>query len=329
MLCPPVPKLLAARAPSPKREPGEEQKSRKAEDHFHHSALQSGQDKKHFRRPETPERDYFRDVIFEDIEFNKVIGAGSFGQVSKGTYQGKVVAIKQCKVEHENDRIMLLKEIHHLEKLRHPRLVSYLGSCYMKQHVYILLEYMCGGSLFHLIFPGYGREKRKLTFTQKVDMAEHVTAGLTYLHDLNVVHRDLKTLNIILDDKLNCKICDFGLTVTLERTHMTVRSMQGSPRYMAPEQFESTSRITEKVDIWAMGCVMLELFCDVQPFANASGLQHICNELLVKKKGPLVPAEADPRARVLIRACFAFEPKQRPTAETLEEALESIKADLR
>mmetsp|Transcript_15225 Transcript_15225/g.47870 ORF Transcript_15225/g.47870 Transcript_15225/m.47870 type:complete len:143 (+) Transcript_15225:111-539(+) len=133
-------------------------------------------------------------------------------------------------------------------------------------------------------------------------------------------------MNVVLDEELNCKICDFGLTITLEKTHLTVRSLQGSPRYMAPEQFEATARITEKVDIWQMGCVMLELFCLTVPFTNCTGLQQIATELLLRKKPPAIPLEADPRARVLVQACFRIDPKARPEAEPLREALTGIHA---
>lgn len=238
------------------------------------------------------------------------------------------MAIKQCKIRKAGDRDMFFKEIAHLGKLRHERIVSFLGSFEAQESVVILMEFMSGGSLWHLIFPGSGKIKRMLPFAQKVEMAEQIASGLAYLHDMNVVHRDLKTLNIILDDRLNCKICDFGLMVTLDKTHMTVGSMEGTARYMAPEQFESTSRITDKTDVWALGCVLLELFCDVTPYAYCSTVQQICKELLIAKKYPQVPPDADPRARVLIRSCFYFQPKQRPSAESLEEALAGVRADL-
>mmetsp|Transcript_57382 Transcript_57382/g.133779 ORF Transcript_57382/g.133779 Transcript_57382/m.133779 type:complete len:143 (-) Transcript_57382:109-537(-) len=131
-------------------------------------------------------------------------------------------------------------------------------------------------------------------------------------------------MNIVLDEELNCKICDFGLTLTLEKTHVTVKALQGSPRYMAPEQFEAAARITEKVDIWQMGCVVLELFCLAIPFSHCTGVQQIATELLLRKKPPMIPATADPRARILIHACTRIDAKQRPYAEQLREALAGV-----
>ncbi|CAE8699874.1 unnamed protein product [Polarella glacialis] len=112
---------------------------------------------------------------------------------------------------------------------------------------------------------------------------------------------------------------------------MTVWGMQGSPRYMAPEQLDSSdnrpTRITEKVDIWQMGCVMLELFCLAVPFASFTSVAAIITELIVKKRGPAVPEKADPRARVLITACLRIRPKIRPSAEMLLEALHGVCPD--
>jgi serine/threonine protein kinase len=262
-------------------------------------------------------------LAFEEILFDEPIGTGSFGAVWKGRCRGDVVAVKACKVGDAHDSDMLLREIRYLQKLRHPRLVSFLGFCNRPPHIHLLMEFMPGGSLHALLFNSSARGRR-LSFERKARMAHQVADGLAYLHEQHVVHRDLKTMNIVLDLALSCKICDFGLTITLEKTHLTVRHIQGSPRYMAPEQFEAAARITEKVDIWQMGCVMLELFCNAVPFAAAGGVQQIATELLVKRRPPPCPSEADPRARVLVQSCLRIDARRRPWAGMLEEALSIV-----
>jgi len=276
------------------------------------------------RRPGTLHDSEDMDVCYEEISFGEAIGAGSFGAVWRGVCRGMEVAIKQCKVGEPKEAEMLLLEMRYLQKLRHPSLVSFLGCCNRAPHVVMMVEYMPGGSLHALLFGagGAAEPRRPLSFSMKAGMALQVAEGLAYLHDLSVIHRDMKSMNIVLDRELNCKICDFGLTLTLERSHVTVKSLQGSPRYMAPEQFETTARITEKVDIWQMGCVMLELFCQSVPFAGALGVQQIAAELLVRKRPPRVPSDgADSRARVLIEACLRIDSRQRPEAATLEDAI--------
>jgi len=257
------------------------------------------------------------DISPSDIQFLEKIGTGSFGAVWRATFRGQEVAVKQCKVGDLKDTHMLLKEIQCLQSLRHPCLVSFLGCCNRPPHVLMLMEYMPGGSLYDLLF----KRRVALDFEQKCQMASEVAEGLSYIHGLSVVHRDLKTANIVLDKALRCKICDFGLTIALEHTHLTVLSLQGSPRYMAPEQFEPAARITDKVDIWQFGCVMLELFCVVIPFRHCTGLQQIARELLVHKRPPSLPNEADLRARTLVQACCRIAPTTRPAAVALHRAL--------
>lgn len=260
------------------------------------------------------------EVPYEEIKFREAIGAGSFGAVFLATWREQDVAVKQCKVACQQDADMLLLEIRYLQALRHRRLVSLLACCHRAPHVVMVMEYMAGGSLYSLLFS----KKAKLPFERCAQMALQISEGLTYLHSLHVVHRDLKTMNIVLDKAWNCKICDFGLTVSLDRSHLTVDRLQGSPRYLAPEQFEAAAKITLKVDIWQMGCIFLELFCQVIPFHNATAVQQVATELLVRKRPPSAPASADARARLFIQACLRLQPTQRPTAPVLESALASV-----
>lgn len=263
-------------------------------------------------------------IPLQEIEKEVKIGAGSFGAVWKAEWRGQVVAIKVCQMNKESEAKMIQDEITYLFSLRHPRLVSFLGYACEDNEVTIVMEFMPGGSLSQLLFC----KKQVLAFHEKATMAGQIAEGLTFLHDLNVVHRDLKTANVVLDDDLSCKICDFGLTVTLDRSHMTVRSLQGSPRYMAPEQLEAhdrqPSKITEKVDIWQMGCLLMELFCLVVPFEKNSSIASIITELLVRKRPPVVPEKADPRVRVLCGACLRLRAKARPSAAVLLEAIQGL-----
>lgn len=257
------------------------------------------------------------DVLQTDIEFGEMLGAGSFGAVWRGRYRGQEVAVKQCHCGDERDTQMLLEEIRCLQSLHHPALVSYKGGCKKLPHVLMLLEYMEGGSLDNLLF----KKKQRLEFNDKARMAYEISAGLVYIHSLGVVHRDLKTANIVLDSNLRCKICDFGMTLMLENTHITVHKLEGSPRYMAPEQLQEKGKITDKCDIWQFGCVLLELFCLVKPFAQCTGVQQIYAELLVRKKPPPVPSEADPRARQIVGACLRIQAANRPAAAALKKAI--------
>lgn len=258
---------------------------------------------------------------FCDIVFEAAIGSGSFGAVWRARYRGSVVAVKQCKMgaPSEAEMAMLKKEILTLQSLRHDRLVAFLGCCQSREGTLcLLMEFMAGGSLYSFLF---GKSQGCPTFNLRLQMALQIAQGLVYLHDCSAIHRDLKTMNVVLDADNNCKICDFGLTVSLMRSHLTVVGNVGTPRYMAPEQLEATSKICEKVDIWQMGCVMLELFCLRIPFQQAQNFQQIIAELLVRRRAPAVPVQEDPRARSLIQACLRLRPAHRPSALMLQQAL--------
>eukprot|EP00928_Gymnodinium_smaydae_P070470 TRINITY_DN54298_c0_g1_i1.p1 TRINITY_DN54298_c0_g1~~TRINITY_DN54298_c0_g1_i1.p1 ORF type:complete len:835 (-),score=130.38 TRINITY_DN54298_c0_g1_i1:106-2610(-) len=282
---------------------------------------------RHGSKPAVPKRrppvvEDTKQISYDELKFDEALGAGSFGAVWKGTYMKQEVAIKQCKVVSREDVEMFMQEMSYLQSLKHPRLVSYLGCCDHAPHVIMVMELMPGGSLHALLF---GRSSKQLALAEQLRMASEVSEGLTYLHELSVVHRDLKTLNIVLDLSLSCKICDFGLTITLERTHLTVAAIQGSPRYLAPEQLEPPAKITEKVDIWQLGCVFLELFCRVSPFANCTGIQQIITELLIRKRAPAVPVGTDLRVRTLVHACLRLTPQARPSSSAIEEALAGLR----
>eukprot|EP00928_Gymnodinium_smaydae_P087386 TRINITY_DN71657_c0_g1_i1.p1 TRINITY_DN71657_c0_g1~~TRINITY_DN71657_c0_g1_i1.p1 ORF type:complete len:332 (+),score=83.85 TRINITY_DN71657_c0_g1_i1:151-1146(+) len=256
-------------------------------------------------------------VAFEEISLEAAVGSGSFGEVWRGSWRGQVVAVKRCKADNDKEAEMLVSEMTYLQRLRHPRLVSLLGFCTRQPHIFMLVEYMNRGSLQHALFVA----KTRFLFKDQVRFGWQVAEALTYLHARGVVHRDVKSANVLLGEELSCKLCDFGLTVTLERSHLTVKGLQGSPRYMAPEQFLAGARITDKVDIWQMGCLLLELFCLSVPFKHCRALHEVANELLQRKQGPAIPSVAPPFARAVIAPCLRLQFRQRPSAVSLEEAL--------
>ncbi|CAE7918876.1 MEKK1a [Symbiodinium necroappetens] len=271
------------------------------------------------REPTEGQNPFGSPRVLEVSEIQKTvhIGSGSFGSVWKATVRGYPVAVKICQQNTANERRVTLKELGFLCNLHHQRLVSFLGFAQTADQLIFVMELMTGGNLSDLLFC----KRPVLSFRQKALMGCQVAEGLSFLHERHVIHRDLKTMNVVLDASLNCKLCDFGLTLYLDHTHITVCGLQGSPRYMAPEQLETTVRISEKVDIWQMGCVMLELFCTVVPFSSLSNVAAIISELIVKKNGPTIPDDADPRARALILPCLRMSPRSRPAADTLLDVL--------
>lgn len=269
-------------------------------------------------------------ITFSDLTLVESLGSGEFGQVFRGFYRGEEVAIKQL---YWDDTLMteivlqdLAKEIESFRHLRHKRLVRFIGAC-LEMPPCLVTQYMPGGSLHHLLHV----RKLKLPPLHALNMCMQLADGVMYLHSQNpcVVHRDLKSLNVVLDLNLNIKICDFGLTESMERTHITKRNNGGSPRYMAPELFDCKTKITEKIDIWAMGCIFNEIFSGPLPYANINTLADLTREMLVHRRPPEVSSHMFEEIQQLITSCLDFDPSRRPTSKMIFEQLKSVKKALR
>ncbi|CAE7744369.1 unnamed protein product, partial [Symbiodinium microadriaticum] len=124
---------------------------------------------------------------------------------------------------------------------------------------------------------------------QKRKLVLHMAEGVAYLHGQRppFVHRDLKSANVVLDEELNARLCDFGITEPMERTHISRRAAEaGSPRYMAPELFDGRAKLTEKLDIWALGCLIIEVLTSRTPHEECNNIQQVATKLLVRLEPP-------------------------------------------
>ncbi|CAK8985722.1 unnamed protein product [Durusdinium trenchii] len=210
------------------------------------------------------ERSWNELVRPEELLLGPQLGAGGSAQVFRGSWKGQEVAVKRITgVAHLE---AMKKEVDALRRLRHPRLVRFLGACVQPPLLLVVTEFMAGGSLHDRLF---GRSQLAATSAlgprQRWLIACQTAEGLSFLHSQRVVHRDLKSMNILLDAGQNAKICDFGLAhqMCMESTHIARKldGEGGSPRYMAPECYDaSVGKLTEKVDIWAAGCILIELW---------------------------------------------------------------------
>ncbi|CAK9110184.1 Probable serine/threonine-protein kinase DDB_G0267514 [Durusdinium trenchii] len=177
---------------------------------------------------------------------------------------------------------------------------------------------MAGGSLHDRLF---GRSQLAATSAlgprQRWLIACQTAEGLSFLHSQRVVHRDLKSMNILLDAGQNAKICDFGLAhqMCMESTHIARKldGEGGSPRYMAPECYDaSVGKLTEKVDIWAAGCILIELFGGILPYADCQTMPQLTARILVEKRSPDVPPGTNPQIVALIGRCVPSQHEPKP-----------------
>jgi len=270
-------------------------------------------------------------INYSELTFVENLGSGEFGQVFRGSYRGEEVCIKWLFFDDSLGQEIILqdlaKEIESFRYLKHKRLVSFIGACLEMPYPCLVTQYMPGGSLHHLLHA----KKTKLPPLTAINMCLQLADGVWYLHDQNptIVHRDLKSLNVVLDLNLNVKICDFGLTESMERTHMTKRNNGGSPRYMAPELFDSKTKITEKIDIWALGCIYVEIFGGKLPYDTINTLTDLTREMLVHRRSPNVPEFIFEAIRAVIHSCLDFDHRLRPTSKQTFGQLKAAKKQLR
>ncbi|XP_072955992.1 mitogen-activated protein kinase kinase kinase YODA isoform X1 [Typha angustifolia] len=247
----------------------------------------------------------------------KLIGRGTFGHVYVGfnSESGEMCAMKEVTLflddaKSKESAKQLGQEICLLSRLRHQNIVQYYGSEMMDDKLYIYLEYVSGGSI-HKLLQEYGQfgEPAIRSYTQQI------LSGLAYLHAKNTVHRDIKGANILVDPNGRVKLADFGMA-----KHITGQScplsFKGSPYWMAPEVIKNTNGCNLAVDIWSLGCTVLEMATSKPPWSQYEGIAAMF-KIGNSKELPVIPDHLSDDGKDFIRLCLQREPSKRATAAEL------------
>ncbi|CAI5489532.1 unnamed protein product [Closterium sp. Naga37s-1] len=271
------------------------------------------------------------------------LAAGAFGKVFHGLYEGDDVAVKLLNVpadmapkDLEGLKSSFLQEIKVWHTLSHPNVVQFIGASLNAGNIRapsdakpppgqplwaIVTEYMGGGTL-----RGYLARRGKLPPKESVRLALHIARGLCYLHARDVVHRDLKSDNLLLDHKGTVKIADFGVARTEAKNPNDMTCETGTVRWMAPEVIDHKP-YTRRVDVYSFGIVLWELVTSDLPFKGLTFIQLAFN-VVNKNMRPEVPAGCEPELAALMQECWDADAEKRPEFTQVVARLEALQQGL-
>ncbi|KAH9289506.1 hypothetical protein KI387_033623, partial [Taxus chinensis] len=223
-----------------------------------------------------------RSFSYEEVRamtggFAREIGKGGYGRVFYGCLQDKEVAIKILSDISDQGITEFSAEVDVLSKLHHKNLVKFFGYCTDGKNMVLIYEYMCNGDLRKRLD---GSSHNDLDWDKRLKIALDAGQGLEYLHlgcKPGIIHRDVKSSNILLNESLDAKIADFGLSKTgpLDgATHITTL-VKGTTGYLDPEYY-TAHRLTEKSDVYSFGVLLMEIICGRRPvFLDSSSSENI------------------------------------------------------
>lgn len=271
--------------------------------HFTHSKSSSNIDKMKVKNSKN---------VFEIISR---LGKGSYGTVWCGILNDKKVALKQIDFSNLSEkkgislRRQIKREVNILKNLQDENIIRYDGLYYnkLKKEISVVMELVEGVSLTEItLFAG------KLGEDVSACLIKQVLKGLSYIHENNLIHRDIKPDNILINANSKIKIIDFG-TVALDSNEWKRRSAVGTPWYCAPEVI-NTEDYNWSVDIWSLGCMILELITGKPPYDDLNSIQCL---MKMATSPPPIPQDLSSECHDFISKCLAVNKSERPTAKEL------------
>ncbi|KAM0841293.1 hypothetical protein ACQ4PT_059130 [Festuca glaucescens] len=266
------------------------------------------------------------EILWEDLVIGEQVGQGCCGTVYHALWYGLDVAAKVfSKQEYSEEMINSFRqEVSLMKKLRHPNIILFMGAVMSQQRLCIVTEFLPRGSLFRLLQKNIG----KLDPRRRVNMAiDIVTRGMNYLHNSipTVVHRDLKSPNLLVDKNWTVKVADFGLSRLKLETFLTTKTGKGTPQWMAPEVLRSEPS-NEKSDVFSYGVVLWELVTQKVPWDTLNTMQVIGVVGLMDHRLE-IPSDTDPEWASMIKSCWDSDPQRRPSFQELLERLQGLQKE--
>ncbi|XP_022748522.1 serine/threonine-protein kinase STY46-like isoform X5 [Durio zibethinus] len=253
------------------------------------------------------------------LKFENKVASGSYGDLYKGTYCSQEVAIKVLKPERINTDMQkeFAQEVFIMRKVRHKNVVQFIGACTKPPGLCIVTEFMSGGSVYDYLH----KQKGVFKLPSLLKVAIDVSKGMNYLHQNNIIHRDLKAANLLMDENEVVKVADFGVArVKAQSGVMTAET--GTYRWMAPEVIEHKP-YDHKADVFSFGIVLWELLTGKVPYEYLTPLQAAVG---VVQKGlrPTIPKHTNPKLTELLERCWQQDPALRPDFSEIIGILQQI-----
>ncbi|XP_010262154.1 PREDICTED: serine/threonine-protein kinase EDR1 isoform X2 [Nelumbo nucifera] len=262
------------------------------------------------------------EIPWEDLQIGERIGLGSYGEVYRADWNGTEVAVKKfLDQDFSGDALQQFRcEVMIMLRLRHPNVVLFMGAVTWPPNLSILTEFLPRGSLYRLMH----RPNVQLDEKRRLRMALDVAKGMNYLHTSHptIVHRDLKSPNLLVDKNWVVKVCDFGLSRLKHHTFLSSKSTAGTPEWMAPEVLRN-ERSNEKCDVYSFGVILWELATLRMPWSGMNPMQ-VVGAVGFQNRRLDIPEEVDPAVRQIICDCWQSEAELRPSFSQLLTPLKRL-----
>nr|XP_043627341.1 probable serine/threonine-protein kinase SIS8 [Erigeron canadensis] len=263
------------------------------------------------------------EIPWEGLQIGGRIGIGSYGEVYRSEWNGTEVAVKKfMNQDISGDALTQFKsEVEIMLRLRHPNVVLFMGAVTRPPNLSILTEFLPRGSLFKLLH----RSNVQLDERRRMRMALDVAKGMNYLHTSNpiIVHRDLKTPNLLVDKNWVVKVCDFGMSRMKHNTFLSSKSTAGTPEWMAPEVLRNEPS-NEKCDVYSFGVILWELATLRIPWTEMNSMQ-VVGAVGFQFRHLDIPEHIDPLVAGIISDCWQLEPQSRPSFKEIIARLRSLR----
>ncbi|KFK42442.1 hypothetical protein AALP_AA2G257100 [Arabis alpina] len=281
----------------------------------------------------------------ENFSLNRILGEGGQGTVYKGMLvDGRIVAVKKSKVVDEDKLEEFINEVVILSQINHRNIVKLLGCCLETNVPVLVYEFIPNGNLFELLHDEFD-DNTMATWEVRLRIAVDIAGALSYLHSSAsspIYHRDVKSTNIMLDEKYRAKVSDFGTSrsVTVDHTHLTT-VVSGTVGYVDPEYFQS-SQFTDKSDVYSFGVVLVELMTGEKPisFLRSQENRTLATYFILAMKENRLSNIIDARIKdgcklnqvtavaKIARKCLNLKGRKRPSMREVSMELEKIRSSL-